>query len=438
MAKVNFYLKEPVKNEPKDKDLSIMLRGTFGRGKQFKRKTGFSTKREFWSSVKGEYKDTTKNPYRNSNNKDLRDLREFILSSFETDSNKGIEINSYWLESTIKNYHNPNRTKEVSNDLITFLEETYLPYVKLKLQNKELSKDTARSYRTILNKIKNFQIETNTVYQVETVDMIFYENFKKYMIGVEKVSPNTFGNYINRLKTALIKANDTFKLNISPDVLTKNFKRTKEKTTFVTLNESEIQKIFEHDFSKSPYLDNARDWLVIGCYIGQRVKDLLSISESNIKDIGGEEFIVLSQSKTEEDVNIPIHPLVRATLVKNGNKFPHSIAEQNLNKYVKTVCQKVGLTQIVKGGKIDKETNRKVKGEFEKWELISSHDFRRSFCTNLYGSIHTADIMSISGHQKEGEFYKYIGMKQEKSAQRVSNFWKETTKDTNPLLKVAK
>ena len=181
---------------------------------------------------------------------------------------------------------------------------------------------------------------------------------------------------------------------------------------------------------------------MIACYVGQRIKDLLSITESNIKEIGGEEFIVLSQSKTGEDVNIPIHPLVRATLIKNGNKFPHSIAEQNLNKYVKEVCKEVGLNTVIYGsvkkrvlvGKEYKQRN--VYGQYEKWELISSHDFRRSFCTNLYGDIHTADIMSISGHQKESEFYKYLGVQQEKSAQRVSNFWKETTEDKNPLLNV--
>lgn len=434
MAKINFFInKSTVK---KDKDYSINIRATFSQTQQYKRKTGLKTKFDFWNDSKGEYKDTIKNPNRNEDNKKLRDLREFILSCFHNDSPKGINITPQWLESTIKNFHNPNQTKEVSNNLSSFLLDTYIPHCELKYKNGELANDTFRSYKSTINKVIQFQIETNTSYQIETVDLKFYEAFKHYMIVNQKVSTNTFGNHINRIKTALTTAKDYFKLEISADVFSKNFKRTREKTSFVTLNETEIKQIFEHDFRTTPYLDNARDWLVIGCYLGQRVKDLLSISESNLKTIGEDKYIVLSQSKTEEDVNIPIHPLVRAILQKNGNKFPHKISEQNLNKYVKTVCQKAGLTQLVKGSKQNKKTNRKEKGEFEKWELISSHDFRRSFCTNLYGSIHTADIMNISGHKKETEFYKYIGMKQEKSAQRVANFWKETAHQT-PHLKVS-
>ena len=40
---------------------------------------------------------------------------------------------------------------------------------------------------------------------------------------------------------------------------------------------------------------------------------------------------------------------------------------------------------------------------------MSSHAGRRSFCTNFYNEgVSIAAIMSISGHQTENEFRKYI------------------------------
>ena len=47
--------------------------------------------------------------------------------------------------------------------------------------------------------------------------------------------------------------------------------------------------------------------------------------------------------------------------------------------------------------------------DIPKYELMSSHTGRRSFCTNFYNEgVAIAAIMSISGHQTEKEFRKYI------------------------------
>jgi integrase len=51
-----------------------------------------------------------------------------------------------------------------------------------------------------------------------------------------------------------------------------------------------------------------------------------------------------------------------------------------------------------------------VRGNFPKYELISSHDLRRTFATVLYHEteMEQADIMAMTGHKSERTFLLYI------------------------------
>ena len=74
------------------------------------------------------------------------------------------------------------------------------------------------------------------------------------------------------------------------------------------------------------------------------------------------------------------------------------------------------------GGKLVTET-------FEKWEHVSSHTGRRSFCTNMYKSgLPSLMIMSISGHKTETSFLKYIKVKQGEHAEMMKKAWENLEK----------
>ena len=67
--------------------------------------------------------------------------------------------------------------------------------------------------------------------------------------------------------------------------------------------------------------------------------------------------------------------------------------------------------------------------KFEKWQQISSHTGRRSFCTNMYKrGLSTLMIMSISGHRTEKSFLKYIKVKQEEHAEMMKKEWEKMYK----------
>ena len=58
----------------------------------------------------------------------------------------------------------------------------------------------------------------------------------------------------------------------------------------------------------------------------------------------------------------------------------------------------------------------------EKWELISSHTARRSAATNMYltGRMKTLEIMKLTGHHSEQNFFRYIRLTNDDTARSIS------------------
>ena len=88
--------------------------------------------------------------------------------------------------------------------------------------------------------------------------------------------------------------------------------------------------------------------------------------------------------------------------------------------FIKLIMKKIGFTDNVtysytKGGKLN--TITKVK-----WEMISSHTARRSAATNMYltGRMKTYEIMQLTGHTTEKNFFRYIKVTSDDTAKSIS------------------
>ncbi len=64
-----------------------------------------------------------------------------------------------------------------------------------------------------------------------------------------------------------------------------------------------------------------------------------------------------------------------------------------------------------------------VNKTYELWQVVSSHTARRSAATNMYNSARmtTLQIMLITGHTTEKNFFRYIKVNREENAQSLSN-----------------
>ena len=197
----------------------------------------------------------------------------------------------------------------------------------------------------------------------------------------------------------------------------------KEDVDNVYLNETELQQLKDFDFSAVPHLDRVRDWFLLLAWTGSRYSDLEKISKANIKN----GMITYRQKKTNTAVTIPLHPVVNEILQKYNFDMPELISNQKFNDYIKKACKAAmidnveSITRTV-GGKLVTET-------MPKYDLVSSHTCRRSFCTNMYlRGLDTMMIRSISGHKTEKSFLKYIKVSQQQHAEMMAKKWSEIYK----------
>jgi integrase len=183
--------------------------------------------------------------------------------------------------------------------------------------------------------------------------------------------------------------------------------------------------------------------LLIGCEIGQRGGDLLKITKNDIRYKGGKMYLDVTQQKTGKSVTIGIIDLNIIDIIENN--FPHKISTQKLNVYIKKVCQIANINELIEGKKLnpnatkDKpETMRKVLDFYPKYELITTHSFRRSFATNYYKEIPTAVLIEITGHSKESLFLQYINQPEDKDANAdlFMKFYEQINRDKEPKLKL--
>src|SRR3546814_19896869 len=85
-----------------------------------------------------------------------------------------------------------------------------------------------------------------------------------------------------------------------------------------------------------------------------------------------------------------------------ANSMPPVISNQNLNYYIKELCQKAGFTETVettvtRGG-------RKITIQQPFYELVTVHTTRRSFASNMYRmGVPSMVIAAITGHRRSDE-----------------------------------
>lgn len=410
---------------------TIYLR--FKQGKQFdvEISTGVQVPKDRWSDAKQTVLATIDVDYKAINVK-LKELDSFINKEYSSSLlNEGI-INSKWLKEKINiSFNRETKNAEIDDKLfltnyITFyIGESHTRKTK---KTTAVKKRTIQYYNTTLNKILAFEKFTNKRMLLENITLEFHSNFISFLETEQKLNPNTIGGHVNAIKQFCSYA-DKKGYKLPNDYKLNEFYSPTNKTKDIYLKEEEINSIYNTTFQQD-YLDNAKDWFIIGLRTGLRVSDFLKLTSKNVD----EEFIYKETLKTEFPVIIPIHEQVKIILNKRNGNFPRSISDQKFNNYIKIICEQSGINELVEGSKPisiiinedgkKKKTTRKTFGKYPKFELVSSHICRRSFASNLYGKIETLTIMKITGHTSEKVFLDYIKITPKEYAEKLKAYWK--------------
>lgn len=350
-------------------------------------------------------------------------------------------LTSDWLEDAIDRKLNPDRyvaNEQPAPDKQTLLThvadflKNKAPFKKTKKTNRLIAIKTISTYKTNQQRLIAFlKYKKREDLLLSEINEKFYNDYVDFLTSkkrsvkmVNNIEVNETRQYTNNTIGEAIKALKTMISDVKGlDVDLKEFYVISEDVDNVYLNEEELQKIKDLDLSEQPTLDRVRDWFLLLSWTGSRFSDIEKIDPANIKN----NMITYRQQKTNKKVVIPVHNVVNEILQKYNYQMPKAISLQNFNVYIRQVCKLAGIdgnesmTRTV-GGKLVTETK-------PKYELVSSHTCRRSFCTNMYRrGFDTLMIRSISGHKTDKSFLKYIKVSEDEHAEMMAQKWSEIYK----------
>lgn len=417
MATVNFLYRSTKEKAP----LNLRLLFRYNEiDYVFGAKTKIEVSKSYWTKQHNQTrpKDIKVSNKQNEVNTEMNKLQNYLLEMFNT-VNPEI-IDKSWLTKQINNYYNPpQQNKQYSNELLKYF-DTFL-----KLKKTEITHSSTKKYKVIKQLLIRYENGIPQPLLIKDIDLKFKTDFENYCIK-NNYAPNTIARALRSIKTVCRHAKfngleTSYQLeNIKP-------KYIKVDSIYLTFEEIEILKNIDKTKLIESY-ENARDWLIISCFTGQRISDFMSFTDKQIRIEKGKHLIEFTQKKTNKIMTVPLHKEVLQILDKRGGEFPRPISDQKYNTYIKKVCEIAELNEKVKGS-IKKETKpkskiyRKETGMFEKWELVTSHIGRRSFATNFYGKIPTTYLIYVTGHSTEAMFLNYIGKSNKDLAMELTKYF---------------
>lgn len=312
-------------------------------------------------------------------------------------------------------YQNIQNESEKKNKY-TFFEFAEV-YLESSTKHKNLG--TIKTYRTVLNKLKQYEKYARVKLNWHSFDMDFYYDLLEFYTEIQGHLTNGFGRIIKVLKVILNEATEQgFNPNLSYQ--NKKFRVLREDVNNIYLSEVELKKIIDLDLSTNKTLENIRDLFIVGCYTGLRFSDFTQIKKENI--VGN--ILRLKTIKTDEWVSIPLVEEVKDVMKKYNdtpNNLPRSYDNQVMNRYLKDIGELAKLDDVFI--KVRSKGRERVEDSFKRYELLTTHTARRSFATNMFKrGIPSRVIMKITGHRTEKAFTTYIKVEEDENAELMMRY----------------
>lgn len=288
---------------------------------------------------------------------------------------------------------------------------------------KKFSKNTVKAYKTLINNIHEFE-SCKRVIKPHQIDYKLYEDLL-YFFRTEvekKYTDNYIGSIIKRFK-AFVKNYLQLDLNLKlPNYNPQHWKKPSSETLKTYLTLSEIRTLLHLDLSEySKEYDNVRDaYCFIALSCGLRVGDYMRLNKKDnitTEIRNGKEYKLLTfkESKNDKYVKAPIPNDAYSIIIKN-NGFPRFSSEQKSNKILKELGKLCQFNQWVEPEKKNNHNQKK-----RKYELMTNHTARRSFCTNAYDlGTDLIQIMKISGHSSPDILLEYINKTLDEYADKMT------------------
>lgn len=311
------------------------------------------------------------------------------------------------------------------------------------------SSGTMFNYKNTIRRYKDFINDEGLKDSFSIFDENFQQKFDKYLEEEQELTPNTVSSTHSQLKVMLRMAYDEQLLHSL--AFTKLTTKTK-KFRYPYLDDEELNRLMElvitpelkeeNKIGEFSHIEETRDLFIISARTGLRYSDLKSLNTAqwDIEE-DGQSYITINIQKTKSTLKIPLHRNVLYIYNKYKGVFPMPVDKSHFNSQLRQCARLARITKSHPYFGFDKNGDV-VSMTKEKWELIGSHTGRRSFCTNLFLTCHSAKlVMNLSGHKSEDNFNRYISIGQSEMAKEAApfiNLEQMTDKETTNLVNTLK
>ncbi|MDF2189819.1 site-specific integrase [Paraflavitalea sp. CAU 1676] len=295
----------------------------------------------------------------------------------------------------------------------------------IKSKQRKVGKATLTVYGNVKSHLLAFQEYRQKKITFGCLDFSFYEDFVDYLTfehvhmrrqtEITGLKLNTIGKTIKHLR-GFIK--DRVKRKISAPIDLTDFKIPEEDSDAIYLTHEEIGTIYQTDLSDQPHLVEYRDLFVLACLTGLRFSDFSTLKPEDLQ----RDMLYKKQEKSDHWVIIPLREEAKQIFTRQFRDRIPALTNPEFNRHIKTIGRLAGITRLVKFSY--KRGNQNVVVTRAKYDWITSHTARRSFCTNEFLAGTPVElIMKISGHKRTKDFYKYIRITPEEAANRIKELW---------------
>lgn len=185
---------------------------------------------------------------------------------------------------------------------------------------------------------------------IDQLDILFIQEYKKYLRTVRRNADNTINTKLNRLRSVVKWAgrlgypiDDPFGKGL------KFLNRSKPRTVFLTKDEYDafLQKALPD--KGDPAMKLTRELFIFSCETGLRFSDVLDLKWTHLKNIKGVTYISKVQCKTKELVEIPVTlkwPKVLLAKYRNVSTGEHvfpRLSNGCINRKLKMLAEKAGI-----------------------------------------------------------------------------------------------
>lgn len=165
--------------------------------------------------------------------------------------------------------------------------------------------------------------------------------------------------------------------------------------TYLTTSELAQLRVVTTSTRKQAYVKAV---FIAAAMTGQRLSDITTTPPEAIQ-CG---MLSYNSIKTGQTATVPVSASTEA-LIHKAAEFDGTITVKGFNEIIRELCRKAGINTRVRVFKAGKALTG------EKWQFVSSHTARISFCTNLARmGVPILDISRMAGHSSISMTERYI------------------------------